>query len=94
MTNPMPVTMLNPLLVPVGKPVLEAILEDVLAALEKNRAHMLLLPDEEHEYQLLRTQRQELLAWVRAQAGPNVNMAMYPVTPEQELVDLSGAVLS
>ena len=79
----MEISVLNPLHAPIGKVVLIAIMEDLIAAIVANRPAVE-APDDAFETELLLAQRREFLAWLHEQPGPNVNMALYPL-PEEPL---------
>jgi hypothetical protein len=83
LTNPnklrMSVNMTQPLELPIGRDVLINVMEDVLANMRQNRVYLEETPEDTLELDAMVEQREQFLAWLRAQPGPNVNMALYPL---------------
>lgn len=70
----------------IGQPVLEAILEDNIAAVHNNRAELDRDGEREQTDAMLLV-REEFLAWVRAHPGINIFMSIHPVDEFPELAD-------
>lgn len=68
----------NPLKLYVGRPVLEAVLEDTVANMEHNLVVTPFSAEERKEVRRQLQRRQEFLEWVRGQKDDNIYVALYP----------------
>lgn len=77
--NPLVVSMVRPLEVPVSRQVLLNILDDVISNLERNRVRETESATEREELDSLVAQRIQFRAWVQDQQIPEISIAMYPL---------------
>ena len=79
--RPVDVTRTHPIEIHVGRPMLEAILEDNLATLEAHRTHIDVTPADRAATDSAIQRLNGLLAWTRAHQRWSVWLGVYPEDP-------------